>query len=295
MRCFLAAVVLLAPLSVPPASRAAGPSALPAPGSESGMLCHAAIDAAERTEQIPAGLLRSIAHVESGRADPVSGRHVPWPWTINAEGEGRYFESREAAIATTRALMAAGMRSIDVGCAQVNLLHHPQAFASLEQAFDPAANAAYAARFLKSLRNATGSWPFAAAAYHSMTPERGHAYASRVAAVWPDAARHGPWPLAPSDLVLGAPGFVPPAPVAPDYSMYTPAHAARLRRLDAERARQQASVLIPQRRAGADRLPPAPVVMLPAPRPIAQAPARSVAVPVAAPARTAALANRRGT
>ncbi len=294
MRCFLAAVALLAPL-LAPAARAAGPATAPPPGSEAGALCHAAIDTAERAEQIPAGLLRSIAHVESGRADPVSGRRVPWPWTINAEGEGRYFETREAAIATTRALMAAGMRSIDVGCAQVNLMHHPQAFASLEQAFDPAANASYAARFLKSLRAATGSWPFAAAAYHSMTPERGHAYASRVAAVWPDAARHGPWPLAPADLVLGAPGFVPPAPVAPDYSVYTPAHAAQLRRIDAERMRQQVSAVIPPRRAGTDRLPPAPVVMLPAPRPIAQAPTRNAVVPAAAPGRTAALGNRRGT
>ena len=294
MRCFLAAVALLAPLLAPPA-HATGPATLPPATSEAGALCHAAIEAAERAEQIPPGLLRSIAHVESGRADPLSGRHVPWPWTINAEGEGRFFETREAAIATTRALLAAGMRSIDVGCAQVNLMHHPQAFASLEQAFDPGANATYAARFLRSLRAATGSWPFAAAAYHSMTPERGHAYASRVAAVWPDAARHGPWPLAPSDLVLGAPGFVPPAPVAPDYSMYTPAHAARLRRMDAERAKLQASAVIPPRRAGADRLPPAPVVMLPAPRPIAQAPARNVSTPAAAPGRTAALANRPRT
>ena len=40
---------------------------------------------------------------------------------------------------------AQGARSIDVGCMQVNLLHHADAFASLEQAFDPVANARYAA------------------------------------------------------------------------------------------------------------------------------------------------------
>ena len=48
------------------------------------------------------------------------------------------------------------MRSIDIGCAQVNLMHHPDAFASLEQAFDPMANADYAARFLKQLHDTHG-------------------------------------------------------------------------------------------------------------------------------------------
>jgi hypothetical protein len=301
LRILLAALVLLAtPCLAPASAQAAGQRAAPAPRpeplSEAGSLCLPAIEAAERAEQIPAGLLRSIAHVESARPDPVSGRYVPWPWTINAEGEGRYFETKQAALDATRALIAAGMRSIDVGCAQVNLLHHPQAFASLEQAFDPSANATYAARFLKSLRVATGSWPFAAAGYHSMTPERGHAYAGRVAAIWPAAAEHGPWPLAPADLVLAAPGMV--APVAPqrDYSIYTPAHAARLRRQDTERDRQQASAVIAPRRGRPDRLPPAPVIMLRAPQPIVQPLARSRVTPTATgPARTAALGSRGGT
>ncbi|MBX9702498.1 MAG: transglycosylase SLT domain-containing protein, partial [Acetobacteraceae bacterium] len=193
LRYLLAALLLLAPGL---AQAAGGRSTAIAP-VDAGGLCLPAVAAAERAENIPAGLLRSISFVESGRVDPASGRLVPWPWTINAEGQGRYFETREAAIAETRALLAAGMRSIDVGCAQVNLLHHPAAFASLEAAFDPATNTAYAARFLRALNLAAGgSWPVAAAAYHSQTPERGHAYAARVAAVWPDAARHGPWPLA---------------------------------------------------------------------------------------------------
>ncbi len=49
------------------------------------------------------------------------------------------------------AMRAAGMQSIDVGCMQINLRAHPAAFASIDDAFDPAANADYAARFLRDL------------------------------------------------------------------------------------------------------------------------------------------------
>ena len=53
-------------------------------------------------------------------------------------------------------------------------MHHPQAFASLEQGFEPAANADYAARFLKQLREGPGGgdWMKAAGFYHSQTPDR---------------------------------------------------------------------------------------------------------------------------
>ena len=94
---------------------------------------------------------------------------------------------RPTAIAAVQALQAAGIRSIDVGCMQVNLFYHPTAFASLDEAFDPLANARYAARFLAVLYRREGTWPAAAAAYHSQTPALGAAYAQRVMAAWPGA------------------------------------------------------------------------------------------------------------
>ena len=75
-----------------------------------------------------------------------------------------------------RALQAQGVRSIDVGCMQVNLMHHPNAFTSLEAKYDPTINALYAARFLNSLYGIGGSWVQAAAAYHSQTPAIGADY-----------------------------------------------------------------------------------------------------------------------
>lgn len=147
-------------------------------------LCRSAIAAAERGAGVPERLMVAIGLVESGRRD-ASGQSGPWPWTINAEGQGRYFESKAEAIAAVRELQARGVRSIDVGCMQVNLRHHPTAFDTLDDAFDPVLNTRYAARFLTQLLAQTGSWPRAVAGYHSLTPEIGDGYAAKVLAVWP--------------------------------------------------------------------------------------------------------------
>jgi soluble lytic murein transglycosylase-like protein len=152
--------------------------------AEPGRLCRAAIATAEREAGIPPNLLAAIGRVESGRRDPATGAVHPWPWAINAEGAGQYLPSRDAALAEVRALQARGVRSIDVGCLQVNLRHHPNAFAGLEQAFDPLANARYAARFLAELHARLGDWPRAAGAYHSQTPEFGEPYRARILAAW---------------------------------------------------------------------------------------------------------------
>ncbi|MDN3568813.1 transglycosylase SLT domain-containing protein [Paeniroseomonas aquatica] len=203
------------------------PSRPPSPGET----CLAAIQTSERQQRLPPQLLRSIAVVESGRPDAATGRILPWPWAINVAGTGYFFASSQDAVAAVRDFQAKGVRSIDVGCAQVNLLHHPTAFASLESAFDPAVNADYAARFLKALHGGTGNWPLAAAAYHSKVMERGLAYARRVLAVWPHAGRYGQLPA-----TVTAAAATPAAP-STDYSMYTPEFAARLRRMDEDRGR----------------------------------------------------------
>jgi hypothetical protein len=156
--------------------------------------CEAAIARAERAEALPLGLLEAIGRVESGRVDPVDAVIRPWPWTINVNGMGRMFDTKDATIEAVRALQAEGVRSIDVGCLQVNLLYHPNAFRSLEQAFDPGANAAYAARFLRTLFDESQDWTTAAAAYHSRTPDLGASYRRLVLAAWkPTATPPASW------------------------------------------------------------------------------------------------------
>jgi hypothetical protein len=154
-------------------------------------LCARAIAREEREEGIPARLMQAIALTESGRWDPQRGVKVAWPWTINAEGEGRYFPSMGAAIAAVRTLKARGVNSIDVGCMQVNLRYHGDAFADLTEAFDPDTNVAYAADFLKTLYQQTGSWTEAVGRYHSATPEFNIPYKARVLAAWNNEHRVG--------------------------------------------------------------------------------------------------------
>jgi hypothetical protein len=186
------------------------PTAL-SPGEQ----CRSAIAAAERGHRVPPQLLAAIGRVESGRRDPGTGVWGAWPWTINAEGQGSYFESKAEAIQAVQTLQARGVRSIDVGCMQVNLMHHPTAFPNLDMAFEPAVNADYAARFLVELHDQTGDWNKATADYHSANPDEGGPYAAKVAAIWPEEQRKaGSAP--PMPLALGRIGpfasAVPPFP-----------------------------------------------------------------------------------
>ena len=150
--------------------------------------CEAAIAAAERAQGTAPGLLAAIGLVESGRRDARTGVRAPWPWTVTAEGVGTFYRGKGEAIRAVEALQARGVASIDVGCMQVNLMHHPGAFRSLEAAFDPAGNAFVAGRFLGTLFLRVGSWAAAAAAYHSLTPALGAEYGRLIAAVWNGAA-----------------------------------------------------------------------------------------------------------
>ncbi len=180
MRLPVLAALLAALHAVPAAAQAvAWQQPAPSPAAQ----CRAAIGMAEHMSGVPDRLMQAIGIMESGRRD-AAGVLSAYPWTINAEGVGSYYATKAEAIAAVTALRARGVRSIDVGCMQVNLMYHADAFASLEEAFDPAANAAYAAKFLLQLLAQTGSWPAATAGYHSLTPEIGGDYARKVLAIW---------------------------------------------------------------------------------------------------------------
>ena len=172
----IVAVMLLALTGTP--ARAEGASEAAAP------TCQQAGAAAELRWGIPPGLLLAIGRIESGRRDAATGRVMAWPWSINAGGTDGVFETRAQAIESVLAWQMRGVRSIDIGCFQINLLSHPTAFASIDEGFDATANAEYAARFLTDLHTRSGSWERAVAWYHSATPGVGDVYRDRVLADW---------------------------------------------------------------------------------------------------------------
>ena len=156
--------------------------------------CEVAANAAEQAQGLPADLLIAIGRVESGRRGP-DGRVAPWPWSVNAAGQGYYLNSLPEAVSLVRSLQDRGVRSIDVGCFQVNLMFHPEAFASLEEGFDPAINARAAAAFLHQLRGLAQDWEDAVGRYHSADPSLGIPYMRQVLASWHGGALMAAAPL----------------------------------------------------------------------------------------------------
>ena len=143
-------------------------------------LCRKAVAEADGTGKLPKHLLTAIAQVESGRWHKASGEKLAWPWTVTAQGHGRHLPSKAAALAEIKSLQARGISSIDVGCMQINLRHHPDAFENLEAALDPVRNVAYAAKLLQSLRQKQRSWTRAVGTYHSATPTLNGPYRVKV-------------------------------------------------------------------------------------------------------------------
>lgn len=139
----------------------------------------AAVEAAAGSN-VPVSVLKAISLTETGRDR--GGETRPWPWTVNMEGKGMWFETREAALAYVYEHYKRGARSFDVGCFQINYKWHHENFSSIEEMFDPSANARYAARFLTSLHAESGDWETAAGAFHSRTPKYADRYKARFAA-----------------------------------------------------------------------------------------------------------------
>jgi hypothetical protein len=149
-------------------------------------LCLSAIEETESAYHLPHGMLAAISRVETGRPMPVTGEREPWPWSVNADGETLFFDTRAEAVAETQrrlnlAASGHGPHYVDIGCMQVDITIHRKAFASLADAFNPAMNVDYAARLMTSLHHGGADWKTASQFYHSATPSLGVPYGGSVA------------------------------------------------------------------------------------------------------------------
>ncbi|MBL4740676.1 MAG: hypothetical protein JKY12_06765 [Sneathiella sp.] len=161
----------------------------PANAAEFLATCRSATAETEKKLRLPKRLLNAISLTETGRWHETKREIIAWPWTVYSEGRGRYLPSKAAAIREVKMLKAKGVKNIDVGCMQVNLHWHPKAFSSLEDAFDPKINAAYAGDLLLKLRNESRSWNTAIAHYHSRTKKYNIPYRKKVHKLWQDERR----------------------------------------------------------------------------------------------------------
>lgn len=134
----------------------------------------------EKKYNIPKDTLYSISLQETKKKHKKLNIQLVWPWTVNVAGVGYHFDTKDEAIKFTQKKQEEGINSIDVGCMQINLKHHPDAFTSLEQAFSPRRNVAYGAKHLKEKYNANGNWEKAIGHYHSYDKSRSRKYYQNV-------------------------------------------------------------------------------------------------------------------
>ena len=132
----------------------------------------------EKIYELPENLLLSISLTESGKRIK-NGDFVSWPWTINAKGKGKFFNTKNEAIDYVINYTRKGKKNIDLGCMQVNYMYHTKAFKSFEDAFDPELNVEWAAKLLKSLYQKFGSWKEAVGYYHSYRHTRRKKYSAK--------------------------------------------------------------------------------------------------------------------
>lgn len=116
---------------------------------------------AARTYDVPLAVLYAVGLTETGNKGSLN------PYAMNIEGPAVKPANLQDALRRFDEARARGATLIDVGCMQINHHFHGNRFRSVSDMFDPAQNVAYAARFLKELRQREGSWTLAAARYNA--------------------------------------------------------------------------------------------------------------------------------
>lgn len=120
---------------------------------------------------VPAEVFFSVALQESGYTK--DGKYLPWPWTLNIDNKGYFFEDRESAEkALIDAMSGIEKSKVAVGIGQIYMPSHEQHFASPLIALDPTINLNYAARLIAleyvwTVKQGKPDWWVAVGRYHT--------------------------------------------------------------------------------------------------------------------------------
>ncbi len=157
-----------------------------------GQSCDSAARHSAETYGVPLQIMLAITRVESGK--PQGDALQPWPWVVNLQGEGHWFDTVDEAAAFAQNAVDSGVTNLDIGCFQLNWRWHGNKFSSIDAMFDPASNADHAARFLVENHQRTGNWVDAVAAYHSASPDLAEDYIQKIEGVLQGFADTGQLP-----------------------------------------------------------------------------------------------------
>lgn len=147
-------------------------SSLPAAAAGNDCVAHAA--EIERELGIPAGILASIAMVESG------GGGAPNPYIMNVNGRAVFAKNAADAAKRLRDKKGRLVSSAYIGCMQISLRVHKAQFDSLEDIVNPRDNVRYAGQLLVRLHQEEGNWRSAIARYNGASIRAAHGYVCKV-------------------------------------------------------------------------------------------------------------------
>ena len=142
--------------------------------------------------RIPPEVLYAVGLAESARRVDSTGTVRPWPWTLNVQGKGFFYASRDQAEQALDGFLATGQKSIDIGLMQVNWRYHRQRLESPRRALDPYHNLRVAAEILRDCRQSRQDWWAAVGCYHAPnSPHRADRYRARVFEHWQRVTERG--------------------------------------------------------------------------------------------------------
>lgn len=114
---------------------------------------------------IPPKLFYALALQESGRT--VDGAFAPWPWTLNVEGQGYYYNSQTEVWDALNEFVIADRTNIGIGLLQVTYPYNQHVLSELYLAIDPHTNLRMGAVILLERYRESGDWWIAVGHYHS--------------------------------------------------------------------------------------------------------------------------------
>ncbi len=152
--------------------------------------CYSLFRFYEAKYKIPKNILFAISLKETGKPHSIYKQNIVWPWSANIDGQSYIFKNKSEAVRFIKLAKKVGKKSIDIGCMQINSMHHPYAFSTVEQSFDPKANINYAAYFLATKYKELGDWNLAISHYHSATPKLGSKYYKDVSIILKNIMNH---------------------------------------------------------------------------------------------------------
>ncbi len=139
-------------------------------------------------------ILYAIAMQESGKLDPETDLLKPWPWALNVDGEGHYFDNMTDVWNALAGFLQEEPRNIGIGLVQVTWPFNANILWEPYTALDPGTNLTLGAIILRDCYDRLGDWWRAVGCYHSPTPKLAVGYRQQIYRHWLALQRIGAEP-----------------------------------------------------------------------------------------------------